>query len=251
VSADEGLVVEGLVVAYGGVVAVDGLSLRVRPGQIVALIGANGAGKTSTLSAISGVVRPRAGSIRWDGRELSGRPPHRIVDAGVVQVPEGRAILVGLTVRENLLLGGFRRSDRAALRRDVDGMMDRFPILRERADAPAGALSGGEQQMLALARGLVAGPRLLMLDEPSMGLAPQIVREIFRIVGSLRDEGRTILLVEQNARQALALADHAFVLQAGRLAMAGTAAEMAGDPRVAAAYLGGSVAAGQPPEHER
>jgi branched-chain amino acid transport system ATP-binding protein len=251
VSAGEGLVVEGLVVGYGGVVAVDGLSLRVRPGEIVALIGANGAGKTSTLSAISGLVRPRAGSIRWDGQELSGQPTHRIVDAGVVQVPEGRAILAGLTVRENLLLGGFRRADRAALARDLDAVMERFPILRERAGALAGTLSGGEQQMLALARGLVAAPRLLMLDEPSMGLAPQIVREIFRVVASLRAEGRTILLVEQNARQALALADHAFVLQTGRLAMAGTAAELASDPRVAAAYLGGSVAAGQPAEEQR
>jgi branched-chain amino acid transport system ATP-binding protein len=251
VSLTEGLVVEGLVVGYGGVVAVDGLSLRVKPGEIVALIGANGAGKSSTLSAISGVVRPRAGSIRWDGRDLAGLPPHRIVEAGVVQVPEGRAILVGMTVRENLWLGAFRRRDRAAAAREVEAMMDRFPILRERADALAGALSGGEQQMLALARGLVAGPRLLMLDEPSMGLAPQIVREIFRIVGALRDEGRTILLVEQNARQALALADYAFVLQTGRLAMAGTAAELASDPRVAAAYLGGSVATGQPAEDQR
>ncbi|HEY3110046.1 MAG TPA: ABC transporter ATP-binding protein [Chloroflexota bacterium] len=249
-SAGDGLVVEGLVVGYGGVVAVDGLSLRVRPGEIVALIGANGAGKTSTLNAISGLVRPRAGSIQWNGRELSGRPPHRVVEAGVVQVPEGRAILVGLTVRENLLLGAFQRRDRAAVARDLEALLARFPILRERGGALAGALSGGEQQMLALARGLIAGPRLLMLDEPSMGLAPQIVREIFRIIGGLRDEGRTILLVEQNARQALALADHAFVLQTGRLAMAGTAAELASDPRVAAAYLGGSVVAGQPAQDQ-
>jgi branched-chain amino acid transport system ATP-binding protein len=247
---NDGLRVEGLVVAYGGVVAVDGLSFDVRPGEIVALIGANGAGKSSTLSAISGVVRPRAGSIRWDDRELAGLPPHRIVDAGIVQVPEGRAILGGLTVRENLLLGGFRRTDRAALASDLDAMMARFPILRERAGALAGTLSGGEQQMLALARGLVARPRLLMLDEPSMGLAPQILREIFRIVASLRDEGRTILLVEQNARQALALADRAVVLQTGRLAMAGTGAELLRDPRVAAAYLGGSVVAGRPSQEQ-
>jgi branched-chain amino acid transport system ATP-binding protein len=250
VSAGDGLVVDGLVVGYGGVVAVDGLSLRVKPGEIVALIGANGAGKTSTLNAISGLVRPRAGSIQWNGRELSGLPSHRIVEVGVVQVPEGRAILVGLTVRENLLLGAFQRRDRAAVARDLEALLARFPILRERAGGLAGALSGGEQQMLALARGLIAAPRLLMLDEPSMGLAPQIVREIFHIIGGLRDEGRTILLVEQNARQALALADRAFVLQTGRLAMAGTAAELASDPRVAAAYLGGSVVAGQPAEDQ-
>src|SRR5438067_997932 len=189
---NDGLVVEGLSVAYGGVVAVDHVALEVRPGQVVALIGANGAGKSSTLNAISGIVPSRAGSIRWNGLELAGLPSHRIVDAGVVQVPEGRAILAGLTVRENLLLGGFRRPDRAALAADVDAMMARFPILRERAGVLASTLSGGEQQMLALARGLVARPRLLMLDEPSMGLAPQIVREIFRIVASLREEGRTI-----------------------------------------------------------
>jgi branched-chain amino acid transport system ATP-binding protein len=159
----------------------------------------------------------------------------------VVQVPEGRAILARLTVRENLLLGGYRRRDRAGVDADVAAMFERFPILGERASALAGALSGGEQQMLALARGLVARPQLLMLDEPSMGLAPRIVREIFHIVGQLRDEGRTILLVEQNARQALALADYAYVLRTGRLAMAGTGAELMRDPRVAAAYLGGEV----------
>jgi branched-chain amino acid transport system ATP-binding protein len=237
----EGLVVRDLTVAYGGILALDGVSFEVRPGQIVALIGANGAGKSSTLNAIAGLARPRAGSVRWAGRELAGLPAHRVVDAGVVQVPEGRAILGRLTVRENLLLGGYRRSDRAAVEADVSAMYERFPILRERAGALAGTLSGGEQQMLALARGLVARPSLLMLDEPSMGLAPQVVREIFRIVGQLRDEGRTILLVEQNARQALALADYAYVLQTGRLAMAGTGAELTRDPRVAAAYLGGDV----------
>jgi branched-chain amino acid transport system ATP-binding protein len=240
-SPGDGLVVEGLTVDYGGVRAVDRLSLRVRPGEIVALVGANGAGKTSTLAAISGVLRPRAGSVRWNGQELAGWPPHRIVEAGVVQVPEGRAILAGLTVRENLLLGGYRRRDRAALQADLERELARFPLLRDRLAAPAGTLSGGEQQMLALARGLLARPSLLMLDEPSMGLAPQIVRELFRIIGDLRREGRTILLVEQNARQALALADHAFVLQTGRLAMSGTGAELLRDPAIRAAYLGGTV----------
>jgi len=239
-SAD-GLIVEDLIVAYDGVRAVDGLCLRVRPGEVVALVGANGAGKTSALAAISGLVRPRTGSIRWNGRELAGLPPHRIVDAGVVQVPEGRAILAGLTVGENLLLGGYRRRDRAALLADLERELERFPILRQRLAVRAGTLSGGEQQMLALARGLLARPSLLMLDEPSMGLAPQMVRELFRVLGGLRDEGRTILLVEQNARQALALADHAFVLQTGRLAMSGTGAELLRDPSIRAAYLGGTI----------
>jgi branched-chain amino acid transport system ATP-binding protein len=237
----DGLVVEQLTVAYGGVRAVDGLSFRVRPGEIVALVGANGAGKTSTLAAISGLLRPRAGSVRWNGRELASLPTHRIVEAGVVQVPEGRAILAGLSVRENLLLGGYRRRDRAAMLADLERELERFPPLRHRLAAPAGTLSGGEQQMLALARGLLARPSLLMLDEPSMGLAPQVVRDLFRVVADLRREGRTILLVEQNARQALALADHAFVLQTGRLAMSGTGAELLGDPAVRAAYLGGTV----------
>jgi branched-chain amino acid transport system ATP-binding protein len=242
----DGLVVDRLSVGYGGITAVESLSFQVRPGEIVALVGANGAGKTSTLAAISGLVRPRAGSIRWNGQELAGLPPHAVVDAGVVQVPEGRAILAGMTVRENLLLGGHRRRDRAAVLTELEALLGRFPILRERLDGLAGTLSGGEQQMLALARGLLAQPQLLMLDEPSMGLAPQVVREIFRIVAALRDEGRTILLVEQNARQALALADHAFVIQTGRLATSGTGAELLRDPRVRAAYLGGAVAA-QPP----
>jgi branched-chain amino acid transport system ATP-binding protein len=240
-SPGDGLVVEGLTVHYGGVRAVDALSFRVRPGEIVALVGANGAGKTSTLAAISGVLRPRAGSVRWNGQELAGRPPHRIVEAGVVQVPEGRAILAGMTVRENLLLGGYRRRDRTELQADLERELARFPPLRDRLGAPAGTLSGGEQQMLALARGLLARPSLLMLDEPSMGLAPQVVRELFRVVGDLHREGRTILLVEQNARQALALADHAFVLQTGRLAMSGTGAELLRDPAIRAAYLGGTV----------
>jgi branched-chain amino acid transport system ATP-binding protein len=235
------LELQGVRAGYGAADVLRGVDLVLEPATITCLVGPNGAGKTSTLAAISGLVRPRGGSVRWNGRQLAGLPPHRIVDAGVVQVPEGRAILAGLTVRENLLLGGYRRRDRAVVLADLERELERFPILRQRLPVPAGTLSGGEQQMLALARGLLARPSLLMLDEPSMGLAPQIVRELFRVIGGLRDEGRTILLVEQNARQALALADHAFVLQTGRLAMSGTGAELLREPAIRAAYLGGTV----------
>jgi branched-chain amino acid transport system ATP-binding protein len=239
------LEVTDLHVAYGHVHAVRGISLSVRVGQIVTLIGPNGAGKSSTLAAISGLVPPRSGSISLDGRELARLPPHRTVEEGIVLVPEGRAILARMTVEENLIIAtesrprAVPRAERGAL---VAEQYRRFPVLGERRRALAGTLSGGEQQQLAIARGLLARPRLLMLDEPSMGLAPQLVRQIFDLVAAIHREGATILLVEQNARLALAISDRAYVLERGRIALEGPSRELAGDPRVQAAYLGGAVA---------
>jgi branched-chain amino acid transport system ATP-binding protein len=229
------LEVEGLRVAYGAVEAVHGISFSVESGQVVALIGANGAGKTSTLAAISGVVRPSGGRIRLEGRDLTGAPTHQIFGAGVVQIPEGREVLARMTVEENLLLGSRGRGGLAALR----PVYDRFPILFERRAMPAGNLSGGEQQMLAIGRALVASPRLLLLDEPSLGLAPKMVAAIFEVLADLKRQGVTMLLVEQNALRALRLADRAFVMDLGRLALSGTGEELLADERVVGAYLGG------------
>jgi branched-chain amino acid transport system ATP-binding protein len=237
------LSVDGLAVAYGPVLAVRGVSLRVEAGQTVALIGANGAGKTSTLAALSGLVRPARGSIRFDGQEIAGWRPPRIVELGLVQVPEGRAVLPQMSVLENLQLGGYRRRDRDALRRDLAAMQERFPILGQRRTLPAGSLSGGEQQLLAIARGLLARPRLLLLDEPSMGLAPHLVRQVFEVVREIKAEGTSQLLVEQNARKALRLADAAYVLEHGEVVLEGPAATLAGDPRIVSAYLGGDLSA--------
>jgi branched-chain amino acid transport system ATP-binding protein len=234
--------VEGLTVRYGPVEAVRELDLSVDDGQIVTLIGANGAGKSSTLGALCGLVRDVTGTVVFDGQEISRQATRRLVDQGVVLVPEGRAILAQMTVQENLELGGYRRSDQAQLRRDIDVILERFPILRERRSQRAGSLSGGEQQQLAIARGLLAQPRLLLLDEPSMGLAPLIVRQIFEIIREIRADGVTVLLVEQNARQALAIADRAYVMETGRVVLSGPASELASDPRVQAAYLGGTAA---------
>ena len=237
------LSVERLAVAYGPVLAVRDVSLRVETGQTVALIGANGAGKTSTLAALSGLVRPVRGSVRFDGQEIAGWRPPRIVALGLVQVPEGRAVLPQMSVLENLQLGGYRRRDREALRRDLAAMQERFPILGQRRDLPAGSLSGGEQQLLAIARGLLARPRLLLLDEPSMGLAPHLVRQVFEVVREIKAEGTSQLLVEQNARQALSVADAAYVVERGEVVLEGPAAALAGDPRIVSAYLGGGLSA--------
>ncbi|HEX2325481.1 MAG TPA: ABC transporter ATP-binding protein [Chloroflexota bacterium] len=243
-SADEGLLeVRGLIVNYGPVRALRGVTLHVPEGQTVTLIGANGAGKTTTLAALSGLVRPAQGSIRFAGLEIAGWRPPRIVDLGLIQVPEGRAILPQMSVQENLQLGGYRRRDRAALRRDVAAMQERFPILGQRRALPAGSLSGGEQQLLAIARGLLARPRLLLLDEPSMGLAPHLVRQVFEVVQEIKAEGTSQLLVEQNARKALRVADAAYVLEHGAVVLQGPAATLAGDPRVVSAYLGGDLSA--------
>jgi branched-chain amino acid transport system ATP-binding protein len=232
--------VEDLVVSYGHVQAVRGLSLHVATGEIVALIGPNGAGKSSTLGAIAGLVQPSGGKVWLDGRDMAGRPPHDVVAAGVVLVPEGRAILQRMTVEENLILGAESRRHPSA-RAAIEAELERFPALRRRLRLPAGALSGGEQQMLAIARGLLARPRVLLLDEPSMGLSPILVTQIFAAIKAIHAGGATILLVEQNARMALEIAQRAYVLERGRVALEGDAAALAQDPRVQAAYLGGHV----------
>jgi branched-chain amino acid transport system ATP-binding protein len=241
------LVMEDLVVAYGPVVAVRGIGFRVDEGATVALIGANGAGKTTTLLALSGLVKAASGSIRLHGRELRGLRPPQIVELGVVQVPEGRAILPQMTVYENLELGGYRRRDRPQLLREIEQMMERFPILGQRRRQLGGSLSGGEQQILAIARGLLAKPRLLLLDEPSMGLAPHLVRQVFEVIAEIKAQGTAQLLVEQNARKALAAADYAYVLELGQIALEGQPQALAGDPRMVDAYLGGGVEAVQKP----
>ncbi len=230
------LTVKGLCVSYGRVQAVRDVSFEAAEGSLVALVGANGAGKTSVLSAVAGLVRPRSGSIVFDGTDVTRWPAHRLVAAGLVQVPEGREVLASMTVAENLQLGGWHRGSRVAS--GMKQMFERFPVLAQRRDSPAGTLSGGEQQMLAIARALVAEPRLLLLDEPSMGLAPKIVDEVFAVITEIRASGTTVVLVEQNARRALAAADVAYVLETGSVAHAGPSAELLADDRVVSAYLG-------------
>ena len=238
------LEVADLHVSYGHVQAVRGLSLRVEAGRIVALIGPNGAGKTSTLAALSGLVAPRRGEVRLEGKPVTGLPAHRAVSEGIVLVPEGRAILGRMTIEENLRLAVEGRPPIPSSA-EVEGMLEsqyrRFPVLGERRRLPAGSLSGGEQQMLAIARGLLMRPRILLLDEPSMGLAPLLVQQIFAIVEAIHREGATLLLVEQNARLALKVSDFAYVLERGRIVLEGPSRELAADPRVQAAYLGGDV----------
>lgn len=223
------LAIRDLVVRYGSIEAVHGISFEVGAGEVVALIGANGAGKTSTLAAISGLVRPARGAVELAGRDLAGAAPHAIVRAGLIQVPEGREILARMSVHENLLLSG------AA---EPRAMYERFPILAERRSLPAGNLSGGEQQLLAIARALLAKPRVLLLDEPSLGLAPMMVATIFDLLAELKASGTTMLVVEQNALRALRLADRAYVLELGRIGLSGTGAALLQDPAVARAYLG-------------
>ncbi len=234
-----GLEVEGLQVAYGRTPVLHGITLRVGAGQVVCLIGANGAGKTTTMRAISGLVRPQAGRIWFGGDDITGCAAHRIAAAGLRQVPEGRQCFAELTVAENLLLGAYLVPGRSEIARRQVAVLARFPRLRERLGQAAGSMSGGEQQMLAIGRALMGRPRLLLLDEPSMGLAPLFVEEIFAIIAALKADGTTILLVEQNASAALEVSDHAYVLETGRIVLSGPAAEVAQDPAVAAAYLGG------------
>ncbi len=232
------LVVTHLAVNYGAVEAVTDVSLEVAEGEIVTLIGANGAGKSTVLNTLSGLLRPRRGEARLGALDLTTAPPQKIVRAGLVQVPEGREILTRLTVEENLLLGGWTRRERAEVVASVEEMMEQFPILRQRRGLAAGQLSGGEQQQLAIARALVARPRVLLLDEPSLGLAPQLAEEVFALIASIHDRGITVLLVEQNARRALELADRAYVIESGRVVLAGTGAELREHPLVRQAYLG-------------
>lgn len=231
--------VEDLNVYYGSIHAVKGISFDVEEGEIVTLIGANGAGKSTTLNTVAGLLKPREGKIEFEGESLLGIPPHKIVSRGMALCPEGRRVFLQMSVRDNLEMGAFTRTDSAEVADSLEMVFDRFPRLKEREGQSAGTLSGGEQQMLAMGRALMSKPRLLMLDEPSMGLAPILVQEIFNIIKSLHDMGTTVLLVEQNARMALSIADRAYVLETGHVSMNGDAADLANDERVKQAYLGG------------
>lgn len=231
------LEVKELNVGYGAIVALRGISFQVEAGQVVTLIGANGAGKSTTLNALSGIVKPRFGQILFDGHDISGMAPDRISRRGLVQVPEGRQIIAPMTVLENLQMGAYKRRDRD-IHRDIENIFTRFPRLKERRRQKAGSLSGGEQQMLAVGRALMMCPRLLMLDEPSMGLAPLLVNEVFKIIQDIKAQGTTILLVEQNARKALKVADYAYVLERGMISHEGLATELQNDPQIISAYLG-------------
>jgi branched-chain amino acid transport system ATP-binding protein len=234
------LEVKDLQVAYGHIQAVKGISLDLQPGEITTLVGANGAGKSTTLMALSGLVKKAAGQVLFEGEDIGRWSPHRIVERGMVQVAEGRATLTTLTVRENLELGGYTRRDGKAERdADLERVFALFPRLKERLDGLAGNLSGGEQQMLAIGRALMAKPRLLLLDEPSMGLAPIIVQDIFRTLREINAQGLTIFLVEQNVRQALKIAHRAYVLETGKVVVSGRGRDLLDDPKVQEAYLGG------------
>jgi len=232
------LKVAGLHVHYGMIEAVKGIDFTLEQGRITALLGANGAGKSTTLLTLSGLVKASAGSVVLEGVEIIHQPTHQIVERGLIQVAEGRQILTRLSVRENLLLGAYRRSSRDGIEKDLQRLLALFPRLRERLDGAAGNLSGGEQQMLAIARALMAQPRLLLLDEPSMGLAPLLVEDIFRTLQELNSRGLTILLVEQNVRQALKIADCAYVMETGQIVLSGSSSELRQDSRVVEAYLG-------------
>ena len=233
------LKVENLVVKYGMIEAIKGISFEVNDGEIVTLIGANGAGKTTTMHAISGLIKPVSGSIYLDGTDLTKVQPHKIVSMGLAQVPEGRRVFAQETVEENLTLGAFFRKDKDKIKADMDYVYDLFPRLKERSSQLAGTLSGGEQQMLAMGRALMADPKIMLLDEPSMGLSPLLVSEIFSIIEEINKKGTTVLLVEQNAKRALAIANHAYVLETGTITLQGTGQELSRDTRVQKAYLGG------------
>jgi branched-chain amino acid transport system ATP-binding protein len=227
-----------LEVAYGGIKAVKGIDLTVDMGELVCLIGANGAGKTTTLKAICGLLPTRGGSVRYDGQEITGTSSYRLVERGIAMVPEGRGVFRQLTVAENLAMGAFVRRDRDAVRHDLEHIYELFPRLAERRGQSGGTLSGGEQQMLAIGRAMMSRPRLLMLDEPSMGLAPLLVQKIFATVRAISIEGVTILLIEQNARLALEIAHRGYVMESGTITLSGPAAELLADPKVREAYLG-------------
>ncbi|UDY22432.1 ABC transporter ATP-binding protein [Nocardioides sp. Kera G14] len=226
-------------VSYGNIAAVKGLSLTVNEGEIVTLIGSNGAGKSTTLRTISGLLRPKKGQVTFEGKAIQGMPADRIVNLGIAQSPEGRRIFPRMTVAENLDLGAFLRKDKAAVAEDMEAMLELFPRLRERLHQKAGTMSGGEQQMLAVARAQMTRPKLLLLDEPSMGLAPVLVDLIFATIRRIREQGTTVMVVEQNARAALSIADRAYVLESGSLKLEGAARDLRNDPEITKAYLGG------------
>ena len=233
------LSIKNLNVYYGAIHAVKNLDMEVGDGEIVTLIGSNGAGKSTTLHTISGLIKPKTGSIQYKGTDIVGIPAHKLVGQGLVQVPEGRHVFAEMTVMANLDIGAYLRKDKDEVARDKEKVFLKFPRLKERVNQLAGTLSGGEQQMLAMGRALMSKPQLLLLDEPSMGLAPLLVREIFSIIREINDEGTTVLLVEQNANMALSIADRAYVLETGRVVLSGSAAELAASEAVQKAYLGG------------
>jgi branched-chain amino acid transport system ATP-binding protein len=236
--ADILLKVSGLKVAYGGIQAVKGVSFEVRQGELVSLIGANGAGKTTTLKAITGIQPLAAGDIEFMGKRIRGQGAWNLVKQGLVMVPEGRGIFARMSIVENLQMGAFVRNDKAGIEADIEKVFGIFPRLKERAQQLAGTMSGGEQQMLAMGRGLMANPKVLLLDEPSMGLSPIMVDKIFEVVADIHERGTTVLLVEQNASRALSLADRGYVMDSGEVTMSGEAKSLLADPRVRAAYLG-------------
>ena len=233
------LSVENLVVRYGGITAVDGVSLHIEEHETAALIGANGAGKTTTLHAVSGLLKSAEGRIAFQGEDITKTTAERIVAKGVVQVPEGRQVFAKLTVEENLKLGAYLQTDKAKIHAARAKVMELFPILQERRRQPAGTLSGGEQQMLAIGRALMSMPKLLLLDEPSMGLSPLMTQQVFDVLQALKDQGMTILLVEQNAYEALSISDRAYIMETGHITLEGRSSELINDPRVKDAYLGG------------
>lgn len=232
------LKVKDLDVYYGLIKALHGVSFEVKQGEIVTLIGANGAGKSTTLRTISALIKPKAGSVSFQGQDITGKAPHKIVAQGLSHVPEGRKVIGSMTVLENLRMGAYTRSDKGEISASLDEVFTRFPRLKERANQLAGTLSGGEQQMLAIGRGIMSKPKLLLLDEPSMGLSPKLVGEIFSIISTINNQGTTILLVEQNAFMALQVAHRAYVLETGRVVLSGDAKELQTDEKVRTAYLG-------------
>ena len=232
------LALERLAVAYGGIQAVKGIDLHVREGELVCLIGANGAGKTTTLKVICGLQPVKSGTIRYAGDDITGQPSYRLVRRGLAMVPEGRGMFGALTIEENLAMGAYARKDRDAIRSDIERVFGLFPRLKERRRQTAGTLSGGEQQMLAMGRALMSRPRLLLLDEPSMGLAPLMVQKVFETIIAVAGEGVTILLIEQNAKLALEVSDRGYVMESGEIMLSGPAAALLHDPKVRAAYLG-------------
>jgi len=232
------LTLENVSVNYGAIEALTNITLHIEQGEVVTLIGANGAGKTTTLRTITGLLEPKEGRVMYEGKQISGMPTHKLVPMGIAMSPEGRGVFANLSVRENLEMGAFIRKDKKGIADDMERGFTLFPRLKEREQQKAGTLSGGEQQMLAMARALMSRPRLLLLDEPSLGLAPLVVHSIFEAIDEIKDEGTTILLVEQNANAALHHSDRAYVLETGRIVMEGSSVELAADPRVKEAYLG-------------